>query len=176
MSPSPGAVVRAAAQVALGAVLLAAGTGHLTTLRREFRAQVPPWLPLDPDLVVVASGVVELGLGAALLTAWRRPARERVGLLTAAFFVAVLPGNVAQLVEGRDAFGLDTDTRRAVRLPFQPLLVAWALAATGGLRALRRRGPGAAGNPDASGPSRAVPGGTGHPAGGEPTGPRRDAT
>ena len=122
--------LRVVAQAALGAAMLTAGTGHLTVQRQEFQAQVPPWFPADPDLVVVLSGIVEIGLGAALLTVWHQPWRRRLGLLLALFFVAVLPGNIAQLTEHRDAFGLDTDTKRAVRLLFQPLLVLWALAAT----------------------------------------------
>ncbi len=121
---------RALAQVLLGAALATAGTGHLTFQREEFQAQVPSWFPADPDAVVLASGVVEIGLGAALLTTWRQPARARLGLLVALFFVAVFPGNIAQYVEGKDGFGLDTDTKRAVRLAFQPLLVAWAWWAT----------------------------------------------
>jgi uncharacterized membrane protein len=122
--------VRAAGQVALGAVLLTAGVGHLTAQRQEFQAQVPPWVPLSPDLVVVASGVVEIGLGAALAATWKQPVRAAVGATAAAFFVAVFPGNIAQLTGHVDAFGLDSDAKRAVRLVFQPLLVAWALAAT----------------------------------------------
>lgn len=121
---------RAVAQVALGAAMLAAGTGHLTFQREEFQAQVPPWFPADPDLVVLLSGVVEIGFGAALLTVWRQPWRGRLGLLLALFFVAVFPGNIAQFTEQRDAFGLDTDTKRGVRLLFQPLLVLWAWLST----------------------------------------------
>ena len=127
---------RVAAQIGLGAALGYAGVGHLTKLRREFRAQVPPWMPVDPDTVVVASGIVEIGLGAALLMVWRQPLRAWVGALTALFFVAVFPGNIAQFVEQRDAFGLDTDTKRAVRLAFQPALIAWAVAATDARRTL----------------------------------------
>lgn len=129
--------VAAAGQAALGAVLLFAGAGHLTLAREEFRAQVPSWLPLDPDLVVVASGVVEICLGLALLAVWRQPARGIVGAVAAAFFVAVFPGNIAQYLEHKDGFGLDTDAKRAVRLLFQPLLVVWALAVTGAVPALR---------------------------------------
>ena len=133
--PSPAALVRSLAQAVLGAFLVAAGTAHVTVLRTEFRAQVPPWVPLDVDLVVVASGVVEVLVGAALLlTLLPGPAaRARVGagLVTAALFVAVFPGNVAQYVEGRDAFGLDTDQARLGRLFFQPVLVAWAPWCTG---------------------------------------------
>lgn len=130
-------VGRGVAQAGLGAALAAAGTGHLTNLRREFRAQVPPWLPVDPDVVVVASGIVEIGLGAALLLLWRQPLRAWVGALTALFFIAIFPGNIAQFVEQRDAFGLDTDLKRGVRLLFQPALVAWALVATDALPTLR---------------------------------------
>ncbi|WP_432536100.1 DoxX family protein [Kineococcus arenarius] len=123
--------VRTAAQAGLALALVGAGTGHLTTLRQEFQAQVPPCVPLDPDLVVLASGVVELALGGALLLTWRQPARAVTGATTAAFFVADFPGDVSQLLTRTDAFGLDSDTARVVRLLFQPALVAWALRGTG---------------------------------------------
>ena len=125
-----GSTIRGIGQVALGAVLLTAGIGHLTKARKEFQAQVPMWFPVEPDKVVVGSGIVEIGLGAALVATWKQPARRRLGALVAAFFVAVFPGNVAQLVEHRDAFGLDTDRKRALRLAGQTVLIAWALAAT----------------------------------------------
>jgi len=128
---------RAAGQILLGAVLLFAGTAHLTFARTEFQAQVPSWLPVDANVVVVASGLVELALAVALLATWRQPARGIVGAVTAAFFVAVLPGNIAQFTEHRDGFGLDTDAARAIRLLFQPLLVFWALAVTSAVRTLR---------------------------------------
>jgi len=137
--PTTTAVARATGQVALGAALLFAGTTHLTTARDEFQAQVPSWFPADPDAVVLVSGAAELTLGAALVATWRQPARAWVGLATAAFFTAIFPGNIAQLVERKDGFGLDTDAKRAARLPFQPLLVAGALAACDTLRTLRRR-------------------------------------
>jgi len=125
-----GSIVRGIGQVALGAVLLTAGISHLTTARKEFQAQVPTWVPVDADTVVVGSGLVEISLGTALVTTWKQPARRRLGALAAVFFVAVFPGNIAQLVEHRDAFGLDTDRKRALRLLGQPALVAWAMAAT----------------------------------------------
>jgi uncharacterized membrane protein len=145
-----GRAATAAAQVALGALLLLAGTAHLTVARTEFQAQVPTWVPLDVDLVVVASGVVEILLGLALLTVWRQPARGLAGAVVAAFFVAVLPGNIAQFTEHRDGFGLNTDAARAIRLLFQPLLVLWALAATGAVTTLRTLGR-------RTGPARANP-------------------
>lgn len=131
-----GAIARGAVRVLLGASLLLAGIGHLSFARAEFQAQVPPWLPLDPDLVVVASGVVEIALGLGLLLLRRH--RALVGLAAAAFFIAVFPGNIAQWVEGRDAFGLDSDAARFTRLLFQPLLVIAALWSTGAWRELRR--------------------------------------
>ncbi|HEY6533548.1 MAG TPA: hypothetical protein VIY72_14665 [Acidimicrobiales bacterium] len=124
-------------QVSLGGGLLFAGVGHLTNLREEFQAQVPSWFPADPDVVVVASGVVELALGAALLATWKQPRRAIVGATTAAFFVAVFPGNIAQFTGHVDAFGLDTDAKRAVRLLFQPVLVAIALASTDAVKVVR---------------------------------------
>ena len=122
--------VETVGQITLGTLLGFTGTAHLTFARAEFRAQVPAWLPVDENVVVVASGVVELCLAVALLAAWRQPARGVVGVVTAAFFVAILPGNIAQFTEHRDAFGLDTDRKRQLRLLGQPLLVAWALWST----------------------------------------------
>ncbi len=131
---TPMTASRAVLVALLGAGLAFAGVAHLTTARETFQAQVPDWFPADKDLVVVASGVVEIALGSALLAIllpalarWRRT----VGLVVAAFFVAVFPGNVAQFTEHRDAFGLDSDTARGVRLLFQPLLVLAALWSTG---------------------------------------------
>lgn len=117
------------ARLVLGAIMTFAGVSHLTTAREEFQAQVPEWVPVDEDLVVLGSGVVEIGLGLSLLTMPRH--RRYTGLALAAFFVAIFPGNIAQYVEGTDAFGLDTDTKRLVRLFGQPLLVAAALWAAG---------------------------------------------
>jgi hypothetical protein len=114
-----------------------AGIGHLTFARQEFRAQVPNIVPLPPDVTVLVSGVVEIALGAALLLLSNR--RALVGLLLAGFFVAVFPGNIAQWVHHRDAFGLNSDRARLVRLFFQPVLIAWALWSTGAWRALGRR-------------------------------------
>jgi uncharacterized membrane protein len=124
--------LRVVSQVALGIVLVSAGVSHLTVSRVEFQAQVPTWLPLDPDFVVISSGIVEILLGLALITLW--PLRKRVGLVTALFFVAIFPGNINQLVNGIDAFGLNSDSARATRLLFQPVLVLWALWSTDALR------------------------------------------
>jgi len=130
-------VARAIVRVLLGAALAFAGIGHLTFARTEFQAQVPGFVPLDPDVTVVASGVVEIVLGIALIVVRRH--RALVGWIVAGFFVAVFPGNIAQWAEGRDGFGLDSDAARFGRLFFQPVLVAVALWSTGAWDALRRR-------------------------------------
>jgi len=123
-----GSRIAAVARVLLGLALMYAGIGHMTFARTEFQAQVPSWLPLDPDLVVVLSGVVEIALGLGLVVLARF--QSYVGLLTAAFFIAIFPGNIAQFVGQVDAFGLTTDAARGIRLLCQPLLVLWALWCT----------------------------------------------
>ena len=120
------------ARTLLGAALTYAGITHLTTNRKEFLAQVPTWVPLDADFVVVASGVVEILLGLSLIMLIKY--RVKIGWITAAFFVAIFPGNISQYVNGIDAFGLDSDRARLIRLFFQPLLVIWALWCTGAWR------------------------------------------
>ncbi len=121
----------------LGAALLYAGISHLTFARTEFLAQVPRWLPLDGDLVVVISGIMEIVLGSALIVLRRY--RALVGWATAIFFILIFPGNISQYVNGIDSFGLNSDTARFVRLLFQPLLVLWALWSTGAWQAWRNR-------------------------------------
>jgi len=131
--------IRVVGQLMLGAALLTAGVGHLTNQREEFQAQVPTWFPVEPDAVVIISGVVELALGAALVGFWKQPARAMVGGTAAAFFIVIFPGNIAQFTGHVDAFGLDTDAKRAIRLVFQPALVLWALTSTDALRIFRER-------------------------------------
>ena len=118
-----------AARIALGLMLAGAGTSHLTFLREPFHAQVPPWVPLDPDTVVVLSGITEIALGAALLGLPRQKAL--LGWVAGAFFTAIFPGNIAQYTQHRSAFGLDTDAKRFARLFFQPVLIGWALWSCG---------------------------------------------
>lgn len=134
---APTSPARTVGRIALGAFLLYAGIAHLTSQRQEFQAQVPEWIPLDPDLVVVASGFVEIALGAGLILVRRH--RAVLGWIVAAFFVAVFPGNISQYVTGTDAFGLDSDTSRLIRLFFQPVLIVWALWSTGAWSAWRAR-------------------------------------
>lgn len=148
--------MRLVARLLLGGALLFAGLSHLTFARDAFQAQVPTWLPLDPDFVVVASGVVEIILGGALLIvpivrpSWTGP----LGWIVAAFFVAIFPGNISQWATGTDSFGLNDDVSRFVRLLFQPLLVLWAIWCTrawGWWLELRASRAGARRSPDPDG-------------------------
>lgn len=127
--------IQLALRILLGASLLFAGISHLTFARAEFLAQVPNWVPLSGDLVVILSGIAEITLGAGLVLLGRY--KVLVGLATATFFVLIFPGNIAQYLNKVDAFGLDTDQARFIRLFFQPVLVAWALWSTGAWKALR---------------------------------------
>jgi len=118
-------------RIALGAMLVTAGIRHLTFSRKEFQAQVPDWVPVDKDTTVVLSGVAEVLLGAAI--AGLKKERVTTGVVAAAFFAAVFPGNIAQYKNHRDGFGLDTDNKRLARLFFQPVLIGWALFGSGAL-------------------------------------------
>ena len=130
-------VVARLPQMVLGSALAYAGVGHLTTSRQEFQAQVPTLFKDYADFVVLASGVVEIALGVGLIALWRY--RVQLGWLVAAFFMAIFWGNISQYVNGVDAFGLNSDRARLIRLFFQPLLVMWALGSTGAWRAWRSR-------------------------------------
>ena len=130
-------LLRKAFQIILGAGLAYAGFTHLTSNRTEFQAQVPTILQGQADFVVIASGVVEIILGISLIVLFKY--RTYLGWIVAAFFIAVFPGNVSQFINGTDAFGLDTDQARAIRLLFLPLLVIWALWSTGAWASYRAR-------------------------------------
>ena len=133
-------LIKKVSQVLLGIALSYAGFKHLTSSRLEFQAQVPSVLQSQADFIVLASGVVEIALGVALVVAWRY--RVQVGWVVGLFFVAVFWGNISQYLNGVDAFGLNSDRSRFVRLLFQPLLVMWALWSTGAWRSYRTRGSG----------------------------------
>ena len=130
-------LLRTALQITLGAALTYAGITHLTTSRTEFQAQVPTILQSQADFVVIASGVVEIILGLSLILLFKY--RTYIGWITAAFFIAIFPGNISQYINGTDAFGLNTDQARATRLLFQPLLVIWALWSTGAWKSYRAK-------------------------------------
>ena len=133
-------LIKDLAQVLLGAFLFSAGASHLGSNRSEFLAQVPTYLPLDAEFVVLASGVVEMILGSLLILTVLifKKYRELIGLITAIFFILIFPGNINQYVNQIDAFGLDTDQKRLIRLFFQPPLVAWAIWCSGALRLVKK--------------------------------------
>ena len=120
------------ARILLGAFLTFAGVSHLTFNRSEFLAQVPQWIPLNPDMVVVLSGIAEISLGLALIFAVKY--KKLVGMTAAIFFVLIFPGNIAQYINKVNAFGLNTDNARLIRLFFQPILISWALWSTNALK------------------------------------------
>ena len=123
-------------RIALGVFMLLAGIGHLTYARETFQAQVPDWIPLSKDFIVLASGIVEILLGVAMIFFTKQ--KEYVGLTLALFYILVFPGNISQYLEHRDGFGLDTDTKRFVRLLFQPVLIFFALYSTDALKKLKK--------------------------------------
>ena len=112
----------------LGIFLIIAGLSHLSFQRTAFLAQVPNWVPINPDLVVVLSGFVEIILGLCLIFFPYK--KVFMGWIVAVFFVAVFPGNIAQLVNHKHEFGLNSDLLLWLRLPLQPILIATVLWST----------------------------------------------
>ena len=133
--------VQTSFRILLGLLMVFAGIGHLTFQRQEFQAQVPGWLPNNPsfiDFVVLSSGVAEITLGLAMIFFIKQ--KVKVGLALAIFYILIFPGNISQYTNSIDAFGLDTDQKRFIRLLFQPVLVIWALWSTGALKQLSDKG------------------------------------
>jgi len=118
-------------RIVLGTFMALAAIAHLTFERVAFRAQVPDWIPLGKDSVVILSGIVELALSLGLIF-WTAE-RVNIGIALAIFYVLIFPGNIAQYVNHISAFNLNTDRARLIRLFFQPVLILWALWCTGAL-------------------------------------------
>lgn len=122
----------------LGVFMTFAGFSHLTFNRLEFVAQVPTWIQFSPeftDFVVLASGVVEMIFGLGMLFLYKH--KGAVGILLALFYIAIFPGNLNQYFNHIDAFGLNTDSDRLIRLFFQPVLIFLALWSTDGYAELK---------------------------------------
>lgn len=124
-------------RILIALAMIFAGFSHLTFNRVEFQAQVPEWLPMSKDLVVILSGIVEMILGLGLLL-WKNQ-RVNFGLALAIFYVLIFPGNISQYIEGKDFASLDSDSARLIRLFFQPVLIVWALWSSGAWKAWRTR-------------------------------------
>ncbi|MBW2962497.1 DoxX family protein [Mesonia aestuariivivens] len=124
-------------RIILGGFMIMASIGHLTFQREEFQAQVPDWIPITKDIIVIGSGILEFALGAAMI--FLKKFRIETGIALAIFYVLIFPGNIAQYVNEINAFGLDTDRKRLIRLFFQPILILWALWSTGALKYLLKK-------------------------------------
>ena len=110
----------------LAAAMVAAGVAHLAG-PEPFVQHLPDWVPAREALVYL-SGVVEIGLGLALVTFADR--RAAAGRLLTLFLVAVWPANVYVAVAGVDVDGQPGGAYAWIRLPFQALFIAWALWST----------------------------------------------
>lgn len=124
-------------RIILGTFMVLAGISHLTFSRVEFQAQVPDWIPLSKDLVIILSGIVEIGFGLAMIF-WKKE-RIKVGIALAMFFILIFPGNIDQYINHTNAFGLNSDQARLMRLFFQPILIVWALWCTDALSKIFRK-------------------------------------
>lgn len=116
------------ARIVLGVGLIGTGISHLTGARKAFQAQVPDWVPLKKDDTVVYSGIAEIALGSALV--FTKKHQKTIGIVAVSFLAAVFPGNISQFVHKRNAFALDSNRKRLLRLFLQPVLVYWALKST----------------------------------------------
>lgn len=102
----------------LAAFLAGAGATHFTA-PEFYDPMVPRALPGPPRAWTYASGLAELGV--ATLVA-RPRSRRAGGLVAAALFVVVFPGNLQM---ARDARGARMRALTYARLPVQLPLVRW---------------------------------------------------
>lgn len=117
--------IKKLAGIGLACLMIFAGLGHVSFYRQEFQAEVPSWLPFDKDWVVIVSGWMELFIGFGML--FLPKLRPYFGIGLAIFLILVFPGNINQYYYDINAFGLETVSKRLIRLLFQPILIYWAL-------------------------------------------------
>ena len=117
---------RRAARLGMATAMVFAGVAHWV-MPAPFVQHLPPWVPAA-EALVLATGVIEIGLGLGLLL--RQPWRRRAGLALAVYLVAVFPANVYVAVAGIEVEGQPGGWYPWLRLPFQVLFVAWALWST----------------------------------------------
>lgn len=123
---APQARLKLGARVILAAAMIVAGIAHFIN-PLPFLQHIPPWIP-QRELIVYATGVIEVVLGLGLLAA---PSHRRaIGRVLAVFLLAVFPGNIYVAVADVEVDGLPGGAYPWVRLPFQFVLIAWALWCT----------------------------------------------
>lgn len=111
--------LRQASPYVLAALLAAAGSTHFAA-PSFYDDIVPHVLPGSPRTWTYASGVVELGVAAAVAAP---QTRSRGALVAALLFVAVFPANIQMALDA------DSVRERVIsygRLPLQVPLVIWA--------------------------------------------------
>jgi len=117
---------RRAALIGMAVAMAFAGVTHLL-MPTPFVQHLPVWVPAREELVLL-TGLLEIGLGAALLL--RQPRRRLAGLALAGYLVAVFPSNVYVAVAQVEVDGQPGGAYPWIRLPFQLLFIAWALWST----------------------------------------------
>ncbi|MFT3900857.1 MAG: hypothetical protein QM728_11535 [Gordonia sp. (in: high G+C Gram-positive bacteria)] len=106
----------------LAVILLVPGVLHFVA-PKPFDSIVPEELPGDARTYTYASGVAEVGIGAAVLVP---SLRRRAALLAAALFTAVFPANVNMIRVWQDKSALLKSIAWA-RLPLQIPMIILAL-------------------------------------------------
>ena len=132
---------RRVARGALALFYMVAGVAHLLVTDAMVRI-TPAWVP-SPHLVVIATGLCEIAGAAGLMT---RRWRVEAGWSLALYAICVFPANIKHAVHDLgDGTGLGLGYHLP-RLMLQPLIVWWALWASGAIdwpwRNRRRLAPG----------------------------------
>lgn len=113
-------------RLAMAGAMVVAGVSHLLS-PTPFVQHLPEWVP-QREAIVLVSGLVEVGFGAALLLPM--PHRRVAGLLLGAFLVVVFPANVYVAIAGVEVDGQPGGIYPWLRLAFQPLFVWLAVWST----------------------------------------------
>lgn len=113
---------RPAAAAGLALLFVFTGLGHFMRTE-EMAGMLPSWVPARHALIL-ATGVLELGLASALL--WPR-SRRTAGEAAIVLFIAFFPANIYASLARHPMGGGDWGPLYLlIRAPLQAVLVAWA--------------------------------------------------
>ncbi len=106
---------------ALSLILLVAGIAHFM-VPNLFLVAMPPYIPWHKELIFL-TGVLEVIFAVGLTI---DKTRYLASVLTACYFIAILPAHIHVSVNGIEMFGISSPILLWMRTFFQSVFIYWA--------------------------------------------------
>lgn len=102
-------------------ILTIAGIAHFI-IPEKFIVAMPPYIPFHLEMIYL-TGVIEIIFAIALFL---RKTRYLTSILTALYFLAILPAHIHVAMNNVEMFGISSPLLLWVRTAFQPVIIYWA--------------------------------------------------